>query len=478
MITLWVLQFGRKGEGVIMEKKLSKKVLNLSGFGDFGFTLFVDVELYYWSAFLTDYAKFSLAMVGFILTLTSIIDCIWVPVTGWLIEKCNFKWGKYRSWLLIGPPIMIFAYALEFSRISSSMALAAGIVIVGFSVKTLAQDLAYSASVSLVSDLSNDPKERMTLAARRGMFLSLGNVVFAIIALPIITFMSKVTGSTVLGYTTAAILFGIMNYVCYLVPFFVTKGISVSGNGGAEDASADASAKEKLSTGEMIKAVFTNPPLLALICGDAFRYLSNFLMAAVGFYYFVVVLGNLPAMTLYLTVTRFAGLVGSIFANPIAQRLGKRTSYLGSCILMALGLVACYLFGNTLGTFIVIQIIVNFFMQISMSTLTAMFTDTVVYYEWKTGKDARGFIMSMLNVPIKIGALLRGVVLSAGLAAAGYVADQAVYTTETIKGVSAVMNLYPAAFLAACTVIVALGYRLSDQKIHQMTEEIATRKGK
>ena len=49
-----------------MDKKLSKKVLNLSGFGDFGFTLFVDVELYYWSAFLTDYAKFSLAMVGLI----------------------------------------------------------------------------------------------------------------------------------------------------------------------------------------------------------------------------------------------------------------------------------------------------------------------------------------------------------------------------------------------------------------------------
>ena len=33
-------------------KKLSRKVLNLSGFGDFGFTLFVNVELYYWSAFL------------------------------------------------------------------------------------------------------------------------------------------------------------------------------------------------------------------------------------------------------------------------------------------------------------------------------------------------------------------------------------------------------------------------------------------
>ena len=143
---------------------------------------------------------------------------------------------------------------------------------------------------------------------------------------------------------------------------------------------------------------------------------------------------------------------------------------------MAVGLAACYIFGNTLMIFIVIQIFVNFFMQISMSTLTAMFTDTVVYYEWKTGKDARGFIMSMLNVPIKVGALLRGVVLSAGLATAGYVAEQATYTAETIKGVSAVMNLYPAACLAACVVIIGIGYRLSDKKIQLMTGEIESRK--
>ena len=205
-------------------KKLSKKVLNLSGFGDFGFTLFVNVELYYWSAFLTDYAKFSLATATFILTLTSVIDCIWVPLTGWLIEKCNFKWGKYRSWLVIGPPIMIFAYALQFSRVGSSEAVAAAIVIAAFSIKTLAQDLAYSASVTLVSDMSNSQEERMVLAARRGQFLSLGNIVFSVIALPLITLMIQMTGNDVLGYSMAAILFGVMNFVCYFVAFTITKG--------------------------------------------------------------------------------------------------------------------------------------------------------------------------------------------------------------------------------------------------------------
>lgn len=460
-----------------MEKKrekysggLSWKVLNLSGFGDFGFTLFVDVELYYWSAFLTDYAKFTLATATFILTLTSIIDCIWVPVTGWLIEKCNFRWGKYRSWLVIGPPIMIFAYALEFSRISQSTALAAGIVIIGFSVKTLAQDLAYSASVSLVSDMSNDQRERMILASRRGVYLSLGNIIFSLIALPLITFMIRTTGQDVLGYSLAAAIFGIMNFICYFVTFTVTKGVSISGSAGGEETEK----KKKLSTLEMFKALIKNPPLLVLLSADSFRYLANFLMAAAGYYYFIIVLGNLPAMTTYLVITRFAGFLGSLIANTFVQKVGKKVSYLITTAIMAVSLVFCFIVGANLWIFIILQVIVNIFMQISMPCVTAILADTVIYYQWKTGKDARGFIMSMLNVPIKVGAILRSVILGAGLAAAGYVAG-AEATPSMVRGVSAVMNLYPAVFMAIGLVIFGLGYHLSSKRIDEMTKEIEER---
>ncbi len=451
-------------------KKLSKKVLNLSGFGDFGFTLFVNVELYYWSAFLTDYAKFSLATATFILTLTSVIDCIWVPLTGWLIEKCNFQWGKYRSWLVIGPPIMIFAYALQFSRVGPSGAVAAAIVIAAFSIKTLAQDLAYSASVTLVSDMSNSQEERMVLAARRGQFLSLGNIVFSVIALPLITLMIQMTGNDVLGYSVTAILFGVMNFVCYFVAFTITKGQSVSGSSGSETEK-----KEKLPTAEMIKAVFQNPPLLVLVAADSFRYLANFLMAAAGFYYFVVVLNDLAAMTTYLVITRLVGFVGASFANPIARKFGKKQAYLGSNLLMVAGLALCFFFGRNLWGFIVLQIVVNFFMQITMPCLTAILADTVIYYEWKTSKDARGFIMSMLNVPIKVGAVLRSVILGVGLSAAGYVAGEAA-TPEMVTGIAALMNLYPAVFLILTVLIFALGYRLSDKRVAEMTAEIEQRK--
>ena len=312
---------------------MSRTVLNLSGIGDFGFTLFVNVELYYWAAFLTDCAKFSIGTATFILTLTSVIDCIWVPLTGWLIERSSFKWGKYRSWFrdrTSGHDFHLCSGVFKDRFFRSP--LAAGIVIAAFSIKTLAQDLAYSASVSLVSDPSNDQNERMVLASRRGAVSALGNIVFSIIALPLITWLTALGGNEILGYSLTAILFGIINFLCYFLAFTVTKGHSVSGSGGSENDGADI-ARQKLPLSQMLAAVFHNPPLLVLIVADSFRYLAYFLMSAAAYYYFVVVLQNLAAMTTYLVITRIIGFIGSMFANTAAKSLAKKPAYLGSlCI--------------------------------------------------------------------------------------------------------------------------------------------------
>ena len=50
-----------------MERKLKKSIINFYGVPSFGFQLFVNVEIYYFAAFLTDYAKISAALYGFLL---------------------------------------------------------------------------------------------------------------------------------------------------------------------------------------------------------------------------------------------------------------------------------------------------------------------------------------------------------------------------------------------------------------------------
>ena len=79
-----------------MNKPLKKSVINLYGLPSFGFQTLVNIEVFFFAAFLTDFAKLPLAIVSIILLATSIVDILAVPTSGVILEKSNMKWGKYR----------------------------------------------------------------------------------------------------------------------------------------------------------------------------------------------------------------------------------------------------------------------------------------------------------------------------------------------------------------------------------------------
>ena len=65
-----------------MAERLNKSLLYTFGVGDLFFTLLINMELYFFPAFLTDYAQFSLVVVGQILYITSIADIVCALVAG------------------------------------------------------------------------------------------------------------------------------------------------------------------------------------------------------------------------------------------------------------------------------------------------------------------------------------------------------------------------------------------------------------
>lgn len=450
-------------------KKLSKKVINFFGIGDLGFQLYINVELFYFAAFLTDYAKFPIAVAGTILTITGLIDLLWVPVTGIIIEKSNLKWGKYRSWLIIAPPFIIIAFILMFSKVGSIL-LATTFVILGFAIKTLFQDLVYSAQIGMISDLSNDPAERTLLGTRRAQYLSAGAIIFSYFGLGAIVFLGDRT-SPLIGFSLGAGFWAMIGAFCYFVSFKVSKGISVSGNGGGNTAKQK---EKKLSIKEMFTAVFTNKPLIIIILADGVRYLSFFLVTAVAFYYFKTVLNNIPLMATYLVLINFASFFGASITNVVTKHLGKKTTYILGQLCYSGCLILAYFFGSNAYAFIILLVIANFGFQTTNALITSMFADTVVYNEYNSKKDARGFIMSMICVPIKFGAIFRSLVLGAGLAAIGYVADTAP-TDEVIKGISQIMTLLPGLLMLFSAAIIFFCYHLNEEKVIAMTEAISQR---
>ena len=114
------------------------------------------------------------------------------------------------------------------------------------------------------------------------------------------------------------------------------------------------------------------------------------------------------------------------------------------------------------------------FVSVASSMNTALFADTVVYGEWKTGQNIRAFTMALMNFPIKLGVLIRSGVITVGLMVIGFEANTAP-TPRVIEGIGSIMTLTPAAAYAIAAIIFFFGYRIEEKDVLQMQEEIAAR---
>lgn len=450
------------------DKKLSKKIINLYGLPSFGFQLFVNMEVFYFAAFLTDFAKIPAALAGTVLMITSIFDIIWVPTAGVILEKSNMKWGKYRSWLLVGPPFAALFFILQFAKIGSTSMNAITITI-GFVVSHLIWNIFYAGHIAMNNSMTTVREERISMASNRGMFNALGAIVFSLIGLKMIT--SFGTNNPAMGYTLTVVVSGIAMILCFWTLFTLTKDYAHSGGTSTEASKG----KDKMSIGEMLNQIIVNPPLIGLMLAELGRYLGRFIIFGLAFYYFKYVVENLAVISIFFTGLNVVCFFGALITNPLAKKFGERNTYILSLSLFIAGLVAVWAIPMNYMTFMIVMFIAYLGYGMPDALGVAMYSATVDYGEWKTGKNARGFIMSLISFPIKTAIFVRSIIITTVLVSAGYVADMAP-TPELIQGIKNGIALVPALFIGVGLIIIVLLYKITPEKQKQMQEEIAQKK--
>ena len=200
-----------------------------------------------------------------------------------------------------------------------------------------------------------------------------------------------------------------------------------------------------------------------------------FIVTAFAYYYFRYVLNKLAFLPFFILAISIARLIGTFAAPWIGIKLGKRNSYWIFLALAAVGFASARFVHETPWMFTLTFCISAMFVSTAGALTTALFSDTVIYGEWRTGKNIRAFTMGLMNLPIKAGVLLRSAVLSIGLMLIGFVAD-AVPTPRVIEGISSIMALAPGAAYAIAAAIFYLGYKIEETNVVQMQDEIAARK--
>ncbi|WP_303869069.1 MFS transporter [Acetobacterium wieringae] len=453
-----------------MNKPLKKSAINLYGLPSFGFQTLVNIEVMFFAAFLTDFAKIPLALVSTILLATSIVDIVAVPTSGVILEKSNMKWGKYRSWLLVGPPIAALFYILQFSQIGGTSEINAIIIFLGFAISHLVWNTFYAAHISMNNALTTVREERISMASNRGMFNAAGALVFSYFGVKAIAAIGAGVGNPVLGYTYMAAITGVIMITCNIIYFVITKDYAQNGT----EAQAGKPA-EKMSVGEMFKQIVVNPPLMGLMLVELGRYLGRFVIFGMAFYYFKYVINDLPGLALFMTGLTIVNFFAAMIASPIAKRLGEKNTYLIALSLLIIGLLIVWFMPLEATAFKIIMFVAYIGYGLPDSLGVAMYSATVDYGDWKTGKNARGFIMSLISMPIKASIFVRSVIISAVLASVGYVADMAV-TPELIQGIKNGFALYPAIIMIIGMVMMFGLYSLTPKRMEEINKELAERK--
>ncbi len=460
-------------------KGLSKALKMFYGVGDCGFSLMTNIETYYFNSFLTNVAQFSPAVAGIIATITSTTDACLSWMYGAILNSIKpQKWGRYRSWLIMAPWLVPFLYALMFLNIGNGT-LAAIIITLGFISSHIVWNFPYVANVSMIAVAAKTPEERAQLAATRGAWANLSKVLFSYVFPLVSTIAGAILGEKNM-YMGSAFILGCVMVALYYAHFKMFEGYETVDVEAMKAAQAK-KAVDRTSPMDLVRALGQNRPLIFLMVADVSKWIFNFVSAGAAVYFFKYVAGNPGLQATYILITNLLGVIGSYVAKNVANKFSARTTCITLFFAMAAALlVANFAYSNTI-LVLVLLCVAMFGYGMLYSLTPALYADTVIYSQWKTGKNAAGWISGLQNVGLKVGVMCRGIIINACLAAAAFnAAELEGVAVEAIpaalkQGICVAFLVAPAVCLIIGAFCMTFGYNLTKEKVVKYQEEINAR---
>ena len=381
------------------------------------------------------------------------------------------KWGRYRSWLIAIPWLVPFLYAFQFVKIGDGI-LSAVIIIIAAIASHVAWNFAYVANVSMISVAGSTPEERSQLSSTRAAWANLSKVIFSYVGPGLAAFMAGIIGE-VNQYGAAAFVLGCVMAVLYYAHFRMFDGYETV----QPEKNAKTTAKDKTGGMDLIRALLQNPPLIALLIADLAKFMFNFVLMGVAAYYFSYIAGNSGMLPTYILVTNIFCVVGAYLSKTLSNKFSTRTTTIGVMAIQAVLLIVSFLFYNNVTLVIVLMSVAMFGYGITYACTPALYGDTIVYSEWKTGKNAAGWISGLQNVPLKVSIMTRGIIISACLAMGNFSTDidPAQAPEELKRAISIGFMIIPAIALIIAVVALLFGFKLTREKVNQYAAEIASR---
>ena len=398
------------------------------------------------------------------------IDVVWDPVVGTIVDKGNPRWGKYRSWLVMGGlPLVGLAILCFWNGFSGSLVYAY-VTYVGMSMCYTLVNVPYGA---LNASLTRDTHEITVLTSTRMFMANLGALCVKSLPLIIAFFAPKVDGVAVYNTPEAAPAWfktmTIFSLAALVLLFFCFRQCKERVVMAQKDA-----ARVKVS--DLWMEFVRNKPLRVL----AFFFITAFAMMSVGnaadAYFMSYNVGATPLLT---TLFMWLGTIPAFIFMPlvpaIKKRIGKKGMFYLFLGVAILGMMMMYTFVSIPATKdnFVLLCIAQFVKSSGIITATgymwALVPEVIAY-----GKRIAGIVNALTGIFFKAGMALGGMVPGLVLALVGFKADAPTQTPLVLQGILSLVCIIPAILLVLAMWIIS-HYELTDERMDEINREIEAR---
>lgn len=441
------------------------------GAGDLAQNLIYQTVSMYLLIFYTNVYGLDPAVAAVMFLIVRIIDVIWDPLVGAFVDKSNPKWGKYRTYLVLGGlPLTGFAILCFWNGFSGSL-LYAYVTYVGLSMCYTLINVPYGA---LNSSLTRDTDEitkltstRMFMANLGGLAVSYGIPVLVASLSPDGKMESSASGD---AWFITMLIYALAGFALLVFCFSQTK----------ERVVLDKSATEKVKVSDLWMEFVHNKPLRVL----AFFFITAFAMMAIGnsagSYYMIYNVKAENMMPYFMALGSIPAFIFMPMVPAIKRKIGKKNMFyvfltiaiIGMALLYAVSVIPAL--NDQIWLVFVAQFVKSTGVIVATGYMWALVPEVVSYGEYTHGKRISGIVNALTGIFFKAGMALGGVVPGLVLAFVGFNKDLPVQSEFAEQGILWLVAVIPAILLILAMFIISK-YELEDDVIDKINLEIETR---
>jgi len=291
--------------------------------------------------------------------------------------------------------------------------------------------------------------------------MSAAQILFGLITMPLIIALGG--GSEARGFLLTISIFAVLQIAGFWLMAYAVRGFNTEAAAGEK--------RHVVTIREMAGQFFRDRPLVVLVLAEISRNTAYTIVFSFAVYYFKYVARDMLGTTYFYICLSTGALLGSLLGQPLARSFSKKATWAIGMGISCVSMLAAWRFAGQTSVFILFSALFSVGNSVVQNISSVLFSDVSDFAEWKTGKSAKGIIMSMNSIPVKISIALAGGLAGYSLALVGYEANKEP-TMAVINAISSLTTLIPA-FLALFSVLIFLFYNLTDEQLARIQRQEA-----